>query len=162
MATRESWCLDVVTTATKTTNFLYSLLPYKILGYISLMINRDRSRNFWLGAGSKLWFRKDCWTFCGKLLLTETTTCFSICERRPPLAREVLFCERRRTDHRRHRKTITFFNMPGIGIFYSSGVWWRGWGEGGVRTLPLYPSMINLIRSVCPVIFFVDCSPTTK
>ena len=37
MALRESWCLDVVTTATKTTNFLYSLLPYKKLGYISLM-----------------------------------------------------------------------------------------------------------------------------
>ena len=54
------------------------------------MINRGRSRNFWLGAGSKLWFRKDCWTFCGKLLLTETTTCFSICERRSPLAREIL------------------------------------------------------------------------
>ena len=37
---------------------------------------------------------------CGKLLLTETTTCFSICERRSPFAREILFCEQRRTDHR--------------------------------------------------------------
>ena len=30
--------------------------------------------------------------FCGKLLLTETPTCFSICESRSPLAREVLLC----------------------------------------------------------------------
>ena len=37
--------------------------------------------------------------FCGKLLLTETTTCFSICESRSPVAREVLLC----------LKTITFF-----------------------------------------------------
>ena len=37
--------------------------------------------------------------FCGKLPLTETTTCFF--ERRSPLAREVLLCEQRRTDHRR-------------------------------------------------------------
>ena len=30
----------------------------------------------------------------------ETTTCFSICERRSPLAREMLLCKQRRTDHR--------------------------------------------------------------
>ena len=53
---------------------------------------RGRSRSFSLG-GSKLWFGKDCWTFCGKSLLKETITCFSICERRSPLARERLLCE---------------------------------------------------------------------
>ena len=37
--------------------------------------------------------------FCGKLLLPETTTCFSICESWSPLVREVLLC----------LKTITFF-----------------------------------------------------
>ena len=53
--------------------------------------------------------------FCGKLLLTKTTTCFSICERQSPLARERLLCEQRRTDHRRvYPKTITFLNIPGI------------------------------------------------
>ena len=31
----------------------------------------------------------------------ETTTCFSICECRSPMAREILLCEQRRTDHRR-------------------------------------------------------------
>ena len=30
--------------------------------------------------------------FCGKLLLTETITCSSICERRSALARQVLLC----------------------------------------------------------------------
>ena len=39
--------------------------------------------------------------FCGKLLLTETTTCFSICEHRSPLVREILLCKHRQTDHRR-------------------------------------------------------------
>ena len=38
--------------------------------------------------------------FCGKLLLTETTTCFSTCERRSPFAPQVLLCEQKRTDHR--------------------------------------------------------------
>ena len=39
--------------------------------------------------------------FYGKLLLTETTTCFLICERRSPLAQEILLCEKRRTDQRK-------------------------------------------------------------
>ena len=50
--------------------------------------------------------------FCGKLLLTETTTCFSICERRSALAREVLLCEQRRTDHRRVPKNNFIFKYP--------------------------------------------------
>ena len=32
--------------------------------------------------------------FCGKSLLTETTTCFSISERRSPLTRKILLCEK--------------------------------------------------------------------
>ena len=47
--------------------------------------------------------------FCGKLLLTETTTCFSICERRSSLAREILLREQRRTDHRRVPKNNHIF-----------------------------------------------------
>ena len=47
--------------------------------------------------------------FCGKLLLTETTTCFSTCERRSPLARQVLLCEQKRTDHRRVDKNDYIF-----------------------------------------------------
>ena len=39
--------------------------------------------------------------FRGKLLLTETITWFLICERRSLLAREILLCKQRRTDHRR-------------------------------------------------------------
>ena len=50
--------------------------------------------------------------FCGKLLLTETTTCFSICERRSPLAREILLCQQRRTDHRRVPKNNHIFEYP--------------------------------------------------
>ena len=43
----------------------------------------------------------------------ETTTCFSICERRSPLAREMLLCEQRRTDHRMvPKKIVTFFEYP--------------------------------------------------
>ena len=44
-----------------------------------------------------------------KLLLTETTTGFSIFERRSPLAREILLCEQRRTDHRRVPKNNYIF-----------------------------------------------------
>ena len=47
--------------------------------------------------------------FYGKFLLTETTTCFSICERRSPLAREILLCEQKRTDHRRVPKNTYIF-----------------------------------------------------
>ena len=62
------------------------------------------------GGGSKFWFRQDFWTFLWQItfaqhplpLVTEkaaTTTCFSICESQSPLAREILLCEQRRTDH---------------------------------------------------------------
>ena len=52
--------------------------------------------------------------FGGKSLLKETTTCFSICERRSPLARERLLCEQRRTDQRRVPKNDYISNIPGI------------------------------------------------
>ena len=50
--------------------------------------------------------------FCGKLLLIETSTRFSICERRSPVAREILLGEHRRKDDRRVPKTITCFEYP--------------------------------------------------
>ena len=39
----------------------------------------------------------------------ETTTCFSICKSQSPLAREILLCERGRTDHRRVPKDNHIF-----------------------------------------------------
>ena len=52
--------------------------------------------------------------FCGKLLLTKTTTCLSICERQSPLAWERLLCEQWRTDQRRVPKNNHILNIPGI------------------------------------------------
>ena len=63
------------------------------------------------GGGPKL-VQKGLLIFCGKLLLTEITTRFSICERRLPLAREILLCEQRRTDHRRISKNNYIFQYP--------------------------------------------------
>ena len=55
---------------------------------------------FYWGVGDQTLIQKGLLNFfCGKLALTETTTCF--CERRSPLAWEVLLCEQRRTAHRR-------------------------------------------------------------
>ena len=42
----------------------------------------------------------------------ETTTCFSICESQSLLAREILLCEQRRTDHRRVPKDNHIFEYP--------------------------------------------------
>ena len=42
-----------------------------------------------------------CARNCRPAEKAETTTCFSICECRSPMAREILLCEQRRTDHRR-------------------------------------------------------------
>ena len=61
---------------------------------------------YWLGGGEggggpNLGSEITVELFCGKLLLTETTMCFSICELRSPLLREILLREQRRTDHRR-------------------------------------------------------------
>lgn len=91
------------------------------------------------GGGSKLWFRMDCFgTFlwqitssphplppvavayywpscrqnCRPTEKAETTTCFSICERRSPLAWEILLCEKRWTDHRRVLKNNYTFEHP--------------------------------------------------
>ena len=61
------------------------------------------------GGWSKLFRKRTVEHFCGKLRLTETTMCFSICERRSPLAREVLLWEHRRTDHRKVPKNNYIF-----------------------------------------------------
>ena len=49
----------------------------------------------------------------------ETTTCFSICESQSPLARKILLCEQRRTDHRRVPKDNHIFEYPW------NLVWWQ-------------------------------------
>ena len=46
--------------------------------------------------------------FCGKSLLKETARCFSICERRSPLTREILLCEHGEHIIGGYPKTITF------------------------------------------------------
>ena len=73
-----------------------------------LELFRGRSRNFWLG-GPNFGSLRTVELFCGKLLLIETTTCFSICEHQLPLAREILLCEQRQTDHRRVPKKQLHF-----------------------------------------------------
>ena len=49
----------------------------------------------------------------------ETTKCFSICESQSHLAREILLCEQRRTDHRRVPKDNHIFEYPW------NLVWWQ-------------------------------------
>ena len=68
------------------------------------MTYRGGSMKFWLGGGElgpSFGSERTVKLFCGKLILTETTTCFSICEHRSPLAREILLCKQRQTDRRR-------------------------------------------------------------
>ena len=69
--------------------------------------------NWERGGGGGGWVRvgseRPVELFCGKLLLTQTTTCFSTCERRSPLAPQVLLCEQKRTDHRRVDKNNYIF-----------------------------------------------------
>ena len=60
------------------------------------------SRDFFLVVEPNFSSNRTVGLFCGKLLLTETTTCFSICERQQPIG---------------YPKTI-FCNIPGI---YFSG-----------------------------------------
>ena len=70
----------------------------------------DRSRSLGPNFGSESTVER----FCGKLLLKETTTCFSICERRSPLTREILLCEHGEHIIGGYPKTITFLNIPRI------------------------------------------------
>ena len=76
----------------------------------------DGSRSFPLGGGGGPNFGSESTVerFCGKLLLKETTTCFSICERRSPLTREILLCEHGEHIIGGYPKTITFLNIPRI------------------------------------------------
>ena len=113
-------------------NSLTSLLP--------LHPKKGRIQEFWMGGWgrSKLWFGKECWTFFVANYFsptfefysqgmhnrrpaekTETTTCFSICERWSPLAREILLCEQRRKYHRRVPKKKYIFEYPW------NLVWWQ-------------------------------------
>ena len=48
----------------------------------------------------------------GQITSHREATCFSICERRPPSAREILLCAERRTDHKRVLKNNDIFEYP--------------------------------------------------
>ena len=52
--------------------------------------NMTRYQEFLIGGGPTFGSERTVEIFSGKLLLTETITCFSICERRSPLAWEIL------------------------------------------------------------------------
>ena len=70
------------------------------------------------GGGGEFGSERPVELFGDKLLLTKTTTCFSTCERRSALARQVLLCERsKQFINRRVSKTITFLNPCGYGAF---------------------------------------------
>ena len=56
---------------------------------------RGGSRNFRLGGPKTLVQKGLLNIFCGKLVLTETTTCSSISERRSRLLWEILLCKQR-------------------------------------------------------------------
>ena len=87
----------------------------------------------------------------------ETTTCFSICESQSPLAREILLCEQRRTDHRRVPKDNHIFEYPW------NLVWWQnttrvslknpGPGSPDPLDQPLDPPLLW-----CPLISFLQHS----
>ena len=57
------------------------------------------------GEGPNFGSQRTVELFCGKLLLTQTATCFSSCERRSPVAP-------RRTDHSRVPKNNDIFEYP--------------------------------------------------
>ena len=74
---------------------------FKSLATRFLLQSRGGARNFWLGVQTLV--QKGLLNFfCGKLelLLTDTTTRFSICERQSLLAREILLCKQTQTHHR--------------------------------------------------------------
>ena len=122
------------------------------------MISRGGFRNFWLGGGGGPNFgsERTVELFCAKLLLTETTTSFLICERRLPLAWKILLCEQRRTDHRRIPKNNYIFEYPKSATRVSlrkisqlksdmrscrckDFCLKQAWGLMGVRALPTLP-----------------------
>ena len=85
------------------------------------------------GGGGGVGSERPVELFCGKLLLTETTTCFSTCERRSPLAPQVLLCEQKRTDHRIYQfvdeelQLQTSVRSDGVGKGGRGGGWIRHW-----------------------------------
>ena len=81
--------------------------------------SRGGSRNFLLGGPTDFGPERHVFLFCfvclfvcffcGKVLLTATAACFSkACERRSPLAREMLLCEQRRKTHWEYPKPLHF------------------------------------------------------
>ena len=60
--------------------------------------------------------------FSGKLLLTETIMCFSICKCWLPLALEILLCEQRRTDPRRVPKNNYIFEYPWNLVYWQNAM----------------------------------------
>ena len=70
---------------------------------VKIKKNQRRIQEFLLG-GSKLWFRKDCWTFLRQITShrdPHVVSSHSVNAGRSPLAREILLREQRRRDHRR-------------------------------------------------------------
>ena len=64
------------------------------------------------GGGPNFGSERTVELFCAKLLLTERTTSFLICERRLPLAWKILLFDQRRTEHRRMPKHNYIFEYP--------------------------------------------------
>ena len=136
-----------------------------------LVISRGGFRNFWLGAGGpNFGSERTVELFCAKLLLTETTTSFLICERRSPLAWKILLCQQRRTGHRRIPKHNYIFEYPKSATRVSlrkvsqlksdmrscrckDFCLKQAWGLMGVRALPTLPLDLPLMS---PFLFFVN------
>ena len=81
---------------------------------VSFVCSQGRIQEFLIGG----WVRPNFGSertvdlFVANFFLTETTTCFPICERRSPLAQEILLCEQRRTDHWRVPKNNYISEYP--------------------------------------------------
>ena len=74
-----------------------------------------RFQEFLFGGGGGPYFgsERTVELFCGKLLLTEMTTCFPICQSWSPLAQEILLCEQRQDIIGGYPKTINYiFEYP--------------------------------------------------
>ena len=108
--------------------------------------------------------------FCAKLLLTERTTSFLICERRLPLAWKILLFDQRRAEHRRMPKHNYIFEYPKSATRVSlrkisqlksdmrscrckDFCLKQAWGLKGVRALPTLPLDLPLMS---PFLFFVN------
>ena len=75
-------------------------------------VHKGGSRNFWRGGGGVQTSERTVKLFCGKLLLTEMTLCFSICECRLLLVWEYCFASRGKQTLGGYPKIITFLSIP--------------------------------------------------